>query len=88
VIDAYRRGYQCGFAIAQEQKANVLLSREELEPIARKAIELLIERGYAHLEPIEEAIPGYIDGHLAWLYSYIPRDTLEAHLSWGEPVTS
>lgn len=88
MIDAYRRGYGAGFAIAQEQEANVLLSREELTPIARKAIELLIKCGYAHLEPMEESVPGYIDGHLAWLYSYVPRDTLEAHLSWGEPVSS
>ena len=88
MIDAYRRGYGAGYAIAQEQKANVLLSREELTPIAKKAIALLIERGYAHLEPIEESVPGYIDGHLAWLYSYIPRDTLESALSWGEPVSS
>lgn len=88
MIDAYRRGYGAGYTVARELKANILLTREELEPIARSIISQLVEKNYAYLEPIEDAVTGCTDGWYAWLFSYIPRDTLEAALSWGEPVSS
>ena len=88
MIDGYRQGHSAGFAIAEYRKAHILLSREELRPIAKVAIRLLTDRGYAHLIPFEEAVEGFIDGWLDWLYSYVPRSMLEAALSWGEPVSS